>query len=81
MNKNVDLNEDKTTNNKDKLNVVDKSLRSLLFRERMRVLSPHCRPLKDRMMDKTLSYIDLLRLGPPPSRKNIETSKRLEKQK
>jgi hypothetical protein len=66
VNENFDLNEDKTTNRKDKVKVVGEYSRSLSFCKRMRGLSPHCRPLKDRMRDETISYIDLLRLGPPP---------------
>ena len=50
----VDLNEDKMTNTKEEVKVVSESLRSLLFRKRMKILSPHRRPLKDRMKDKML---------------------------
>ena len=64
----VDLNEDKLIESKKEVKMVGKTSRSLLFRKRMKRLSPHCRPLKDRMKDKMVSYIDLLRLGPPPSR-------------
>ena len=79
--KDADVNEDKTTNGEDEVKVVGESSRSLSFRERMRGLSPHRRPLKDRMRDKTVSYIDLLRPGPPPSRRDDETSRRLAKRK
>jgi hypothetical protein len=45
-------------------------------------LSPHRRPLKERMRDKTVSYFDLLRPDPPPSRrddkKKSEACRRLE---
>ena len=47
--------------------MVGESSRSLTFHERMKRLSPHCCPLKDRMKDKIVSYVDLLRPGPPPS--------------
>jgi hypothetical protein len=57
--------------------VVGESSKSLLFREMIRRLSPHRRSLKDRMRDKKISYIDLLRPGPPPS----ELSKKYAKQK
>ena len=32
----------------------------LLFRERMKRLCPHRLPLKERMKDRTISYVDLL---------------------
>ena len=32
----------------------------LSFCERMKILSPHWLPLKERMKDRTISYIDLL---------------------
>ena len=75
------MNEDKTTNNKDEIKVVDEMPRSLSFPERMRGLLPHRSPLKDRMRYKKVSYIDLLRLGPLPSRKYEKTLKELAKQK
>ena len=62
----ADLNEDKSINTKQEVKVVGKSSRSLSFCERMKGLSLHRRPLKDRMKDKMISYVDLLRLGPPP---------------
>ena len=77
----VNVNEDKTTEMKEKVKVVGESSRSLSFRERMRGLSPHRRPLKDRMRDKTVSYVDLLRPDPPPSRRDDEISRRLVKRK
>ena len=40
----------------------------LSFRERMKRLSPHWLPLKVRMKDQTMSYIDLLRPDPLPIR-------------
>ena len=61
--------------------MVSESSRSLSFCERMRGLWPYRRPLKDRMRDKTVSYVDLLRPGPPPSRRGDETSRRLAKRK
>ena len=67
-----------TTRN-DEVKVVGKFLRSLLFRERMRGLSPHRHSLKDRMRVKIFSYIDLLRPGPPPIGRNDETSRRMAK--
>ena len=57
--------------------VMGESSRSLLFREKMKGLLSDRRPLNNRMRDKTVSYVDLLRPGPPPSIKDDETSKRL----
>ena len=59
------------------MKVVRESLKSLPFRERMRALPPHHLPLKDRKKDKTVSYMDFLRPGPPPS----ESSKKYAKRK
>ena len=56
----VDLNEEKSIDTEEEVKVVGKSLRSLSLCERMKRLSPHRRPLKDRMEDKTVSYVDLL---------------------
>ena len=80
-----DLNEDKSIDTEQEVKVVGESPRSLSFRDRMRGLSPHRRPLKDRMRDKTVSYVDLLRPGPPPSRrddeKKSEACRRMETRK
>ena len=38
------------------------------FRERMKRLSPHRLPLKERMKDQTINYVDLLRPNPLPTR-------------
>ena len=51
VNESIDVNENKTTTRKDEVKIVGKSLRSLSSCERMRGLSPHCHPLKDRMRD------------------------------
>ena len=40
----------------------------LSFRERMKRLSLHRLPLKERMKDQTISYVDLLRPNPLPAR-------------
>ena len=73
----ANLNEDR----ENEVKVVGEYLRSLSFRERMKGLSPHYRPLKERMRNKTVSYVDLPRPGPPPSRRNheikFEASRRL----
>ena len=55
-----DLDEDKSKETQQEVKVEGKSSKSLSFRKRMRGLSPHRRPLKDRMRDKTILYIDLL---------------------
>jgi hypothetical protein len=75
--KDANLDEDKSIETKQEVKVVGESSKSLLFSERMRGLSLHGRPLKDRMREKTVSYIDLLRPGPPP----LESSKKFAKQK
>ena len=67
LEKDVDLGEDKPKETEEEVKVVSESLGYLSIREMMRGLSPHRRPLKDRMRDKIVSYIDLLRSGPPPS--------------
>ena len=56
----ADLNEDKSIDTEQNVKVVGEFSRSLSFRKRMKGLSPHRRPLKDRMRDKTVSYVDLL---------------------
>ena len=40
----------------------------LSFRDRMKRLSPHQLPLKRRMKDRTISYVDLLRPDPLPAK-------------
>ena len=42
--------------------------KDLSFCERMKRLSPHRLPLKERMKDRTISYVDLLRPDPLPTR-------------
>ena len=44
--------------------------KALSFRKKMKRLSPHCLPLKERMKDRTISYVDLLRPDPLPRRDN-----------
>ena len=46
--------------------------RALSFREKMKRLSPHRLPLKERIKDRTISYVDLLRPDPLPRRDNDE---------
>ena len=42
--------------------------RALSFREKMKRLLPHRLPLKERMKDRTISYVDLLCPDPLPRR-------------
>ena len=77
----ANLNEDKAIDTEQEVKMGGECSRSLSFPDRMRGLSPHRRPLKDRMRDKTVSYVDLLRLGPPPSRRDDGTSRRLATRK
>ena len=43
-------------------------IKALSFFERMKRLSPHQLPLKEWMKDRTINYIDLLRLDPLPAK-------------
>ena len=54
----IDLNKNKSIDTEEEVKVVGKSLRSLSSRERMKRLSPHRHPLKDRMNDKTIFYVN-----------------------
>ena len=81
MNENISVNEEKTINRDDDINELGESLKSLSFRERMRGLSPHHLPLKDLLRDKMVPYIDLFRPGPPPSRRDNDTSRIMIKRK
>ena len=74
--KDVDLDEDKPNETEQDVKVVGEFSKSLSFREMMRKLSPHHRPLNDRMRNKAVSYIDLLRPGPPPSDSSKTYAKR-----
>jgi hypothetical protein len=71
------LDEDNSNETEEEVKVEGESSKSISFRERMRALPPHHLPLKDRKKDKTVSYMDLLRPGPPPS----ESSKKYVKRK
>ena len=68
----ADLDEDKSIGTEEEMNVVGESLKSLSFWERLRGLSPHCCPLNNQMRDKSVSYVDLLRPGRPPSKNDDE---------
>ena len=65
--KDVDLDKNKSHESEQEVKMKSEFLKSLLLRQRIRALPPHHLPLKDRMSDKTISYSDLLRPGPPPS--------------
>ena len=63
------------TDDDDELNEVEQRTKpmagltkDLSFHERMKRLSPHRLPLKERMKDRTISYVDLLRPDPLPTR-------------
>ena len=53
------LNVDNLMNTKQRVKVVDKSSRLMMFGERMKKLSPHRHLLKRRMRENTVSYVDL----------------------
>jgi hypothetical protein len=73
----TNVDEDKSNETEEEeVKVVGESSKSLSFRERMRALQPHHLPLKDRKKDKTVSYMDLLRPGPPPSDSSKKYAKR-----
>jgi hypothetical protein len=75
--KDVDVDEDKSNETEEEeVKVVGESSKSLSFRKRMRALSPHHLSLKDRKKDKTVSYMDLLRPGPPSSDSSKKYAKR-----
>jgi hypothetical protein len=50
----------------EEIKVAGESSKTLSFRKKMRGLSPHRLPLKERKKDRTISYVDLLRPNPPP---------------
>ena len=59
--------------------------KDLSFHERMKRLSPHQLPLKERMKDRTISYVDLLHPDPLSTRLEqdpmCQVSRRLALQK
>jgi hypothetical protein len=77
LEKDADVDEDNTNETEeDEVKVEGKSSKSISFRKRMRALLPHHLPLKDRKRDKTVSYMDLLKPGPPPSDSSKKYAKR-----
>ena len=63
-----DVDVEENSINMEEVKIAVESSRALSFRERMKRLSPHCLPLKERMKDRTISYVDLLWPDPLPSR-------------
>jgi hypothetical protein len=64
----------------EEVKVAGESSKTLPFRKKMRGLSPHRLPLKERKKDRTISYVDLLRPNPLPKidpRRKPETFTRL----
>ena len=55
---------EETSNDKDLVKVVAEPPRTLSFREKMKRILPHCLPVKERMKDCTINYVDLLCLDP-----------------
>ena len=60
--------EEESNDKEHKVKDVVDPLKTLSFRERMKKLSPHCLPLKERVKDQLISNVDLLRLDPYPAR-------------
>ena len=67
----IDSEEESNGEDEEVKDVADPS-RALSFREKMKRLSPHRLPLKERMKDRTISYVDLLRPDPLLRRDNDE---------
>jgi hypothetical protein len=64
----------------EEVKVAGETSKTLFFRKKIRGLSPHRLPLKERKKDRTISYVDLLRPNPPPKidpRRKPGTSTRL----
>jgi hypothetical protein len=74
--KDANLDEDKSNETEEEVKVEGESSKSISFREWMRGMTPHHLPLKDRKKGNTISYMDLLRPGPPPSELSMKYAKR-----
>ena len=61
-----DVDNDDNSEHLEEVNIAVESPKTLSFRERMRRLLPHRLPLKERMKDRAISYVDLLRSDPLP---------------
>ena len=68
------VNKENTTNMDDEVSEVVEPSKSMSFRQRMRGGEPYHLPLKNRLKDKMVPYRELFRPGPPPSRRNDDTS-------
>ena len=71
-----DVDVEKNSINMEEVKKAVESSRTLSFCERMKRLSLHCLLLKERMKDRTISYVDLLRPNPLPSRMDDEQKQR-----
>ena len=67
-----DMDNDDNSVNVEEVNIAVESSKTLSFRERKKILSPHRLPLKERMNDQMISYVDLLRPDPLPPRTDDE---------
>ena len=67
-----DVDSDNNSKHVEEVNIAVESSKTLSFREKMRRLSPHRLPLKERMKDRAISYADLLRPDPLPPRTDNE---------
>ena len=75
-----DVDVEETSIDIEDVKVAGESSRTLPFRKKRRGLSPHRLPLKERMKDRTISYVDLLRPNPLPKmdpRRKPQASTRL----
>ena len=67
----IEMDDDgKSNQEEEKMKDVEDLLGTLSFLEKIRILLPHCLPLKERMKDCTISYVDLLCRDPLPPRSN-----------
>ena len=80
-----DVDNDDNSEDVEEVNIVVESSKTLSFHEKMKRLSPHRLPLKERMKDRTISYVDLLQPDPLPPRTDDEwkpqSSRRLARRK
>ena len=80
-----DVDSDDNSEDVEEVNIAVESSKTLSFHERMRRLSPHRPPLKERMKDRTISYVDLFRPNPLPRRTDdewkLQSSRRLAQRK
>ena len=60
--------EEESHDEEEDVKVVPDPLRTLSFSKKMKRLSLHCVPLKERMKDRPIRYVDLFPLDPLPPR-------------